>query len=322
VLGQVAEGADSAHGSVAAVNERMLFPEAGERGAPGTGSTLDYTVLDVFTTVPLEGNQLAVFTDGRSLTGDEMQRLARELNLSETVFLLPAEADGDARLRIFTPQQELPFAGHPVLGTAHVVAEALGTGSVRLETVQGTVAIELTRDGARIVHGRMRQPIPSVEPYTRSAELLAALGVAGSELPVEVYNNGPVHVMVMLASPGAVAAVRPDLAALGGHGALGVSCFARDGDDWKTRMFAPGLGVNEDPATGSAAGPLVVHLARHGIVGFGEEITIHQGAEIGRPSVLKAKAVGSTERIEAVEVGGQAVVVARGTFLVRSARDS
>jgi trans-2,3-dihydro-3-hydroxyanthranilate isomerase len=268
----------------------------------------------VFTDTPLEGNQVALFTDGRGLSQNRMQRAARELNLSETVFFLPPEQGGDLRVRIFTPAAELPFAGHPVLGSACLAGEMLGTAAVRLETGAGLVPVELSREGGQIVAGRMEQPIPAWEPYEHAEQLLAALDVAGSDLPIEAYRNGPRHVYVALGDEAAVAALSPDLRALASLGEIGVSCFAGRGRHWKTRMFAPGLGVPEDPATGSAAGPLAIHLARHGRTGFGEEIEIHQGAEIGRPSVLYARADGSAGRIDRVLVGGSAVVVARGEY--------
>ncbi len=273
-----------------------------------------YMIADVFTDTPLQGNQLAVFTDGRGLPGARMQQAARELNLSETVFFLPPERGGDLRVRIFTPTSELPFAGHPVLGSAFLAGELLGTQAVRLETGAGVVPVELQAEGERIVFGRMEQPIPEWAPYEESERLLAALGVPRSDLPVEAYRNGPRHVFVALGSEAAVAALRPDGGALAGLGPVGVSCFAGADLRWKTRMFAPGLGVPEDPATGSAAGPLAIHLARHGRIGFGAEIEIRQGAEIGRPSVLYARVEGSVSRIERVLVGGAVVVVARGEY--------
>jgi trans-2,3-dihydro-3-hydroxyanthranilate isomerase len=277
---------------------------------------LSYVLLDVFTERPLEGNQLAVFTDGRALSSEQMQRLALEMNLSETVFLLPVQEGGDARLRIFTPRLELPFAGHPVLGTAFVVGAQLEGSRVRLETGLGLIPVDLEREGERITFGRMQQAIPSWRPYEREAELLAALGVGASGLPVEAYENGPLHVYVELESEDAVAALRPDLGELAAFGDVCANCFAGSGSRWKTRMFAPGGGVPEDPATGSAAGPLALHLARHGRIAFGEEIEIRQGEEIGRPSVLYARADGAPERVERVEVGGAAVVVAGGHFLI------
>lgn len=275
-----------------------------------------YVVCDVFTDTPLAGNQLAVFTDARDLPEELLQPLARELNFSETVFVLPATAEGaHARIRIFTPGIEVPFAGHPVLGSAFVLGGPLQLGEIRLETARGVVPVRLERDGARIVFGRMEQPIPTVAPYEDEAELLEAVGVAGSELPVEVYDNGLHHVFVTLRSEDEVAALRPNLARLADVGeVLGVNCIAGAGTRWKTRMFIPAGGVDEDPATGSAAGPLALHLARHGRIAFGDEIEIAQGAEVGRPSKLYARVDGSAERAERVEVGGSAVIVARGEF--------
>jgi trans-2,3-dihydro-3-hydroxyanthranilate isomerase len=276
-----------------------------------------YFVVDVFTDTPLEGNQVAVFTDARGISSKRMQSLAREMNFSETVFVLPAEGEGDVRIRIFTPRDELPFAGHPVLGCAFVIADALEREAVTLETGLGAIPIELRRENGRIAFGRMRQAIPEWRSYERESELLAALGVERSGLPVEAYPNGPFHVFVELESAQAVADLRPDFGALTELGQIAVNCFARAGQEWKTRMFAPAGGVFEDPATGSAAGPLAIHLARHGRIAFGDEIRIRQGAEVGRPSLLYARAEGSGDRIDRVEVGGSAVVVARGEFRLR-----
>ena len=271
-----------------------------------------YYVLDVFTDTPLEGNQLGVFPDAEPFSGEQMQRVARELNVSETIFFLPPEAGGDARIRIFTPGLELPFAGHPVLGASFVVGEAIGLDEVRLETGNGIVPIRLERKDGRVVFGWMEQPPFPNRPYDRADEVLAALGLERSLLPIEVYVNGPNHVYVQLPDEASVTALDPDLAALAGHDRLGTNCFAGAGTRWKTRMFSPSLGVAEDPATGSAAGPLAVHLGRHGVVPFGTAIEIHQGAEIGRPSVLHARAHGP----DRAEVGGSAVLVAHGQFRV------
>jgi trans-2,3-dihydro-3-hydroxyanthranilate isomerase len=273
-------------------------------------ATFRYVVADVFTDLPLAGNQLAVFTDATQLPEERLQPLARELRLSETVFVYPPAEDGHVRIRIFTPSRELPFAGHPVLGTAFVLAAPLQLEEIRLETGAGVVPVRVEREGARIVFGWMRQPPFPFEAYDRADELLRLVGVAGSGLPVEVYLQGPGHVFVELGSPEEVVALRPDFAALQELSPYGTACFAREGDAWRSRVFVPSHGVNEDPATGSAAGPLALHLARHGRIEFGEQIEIHQGAEIGRPSTLYAVARSEQE----VEVGGSAVVVARGEF--------
>lgn len=278
-----------------------------------------FLIADVFTTVPFQGNQLGVFTNAVGLSDEQMQRLARELNFSETTFVFPAEQGGDIRVRIFTPTRELSFAGHPVLGTAFAMAGPLQSVLMRIETPAGIIPVVLEREGARIVFGRMTQPIPSTESFNPALaeELFAALGVSGSELPLQVYDNGVRHLLVALSTEAQVAALRPDFARLAPLvGDAGVSCFAVDGERVKTRMFAPDLGMAEDPATGSAAGPLAVHLAHHGRIAWGEEIVINQGAEIGRASTLFARAEGGDGGVTNVEVGGSALVVGRGEFTV------
>jgi len=274
--------------------------------------TFRYVVADVFTDTPLTGNQLAVFTDARGLDAEAMQALALEMRFSESVFVFPPEAGGNVRIRIFTPYFELPFAGHPTLGTAFVLGAPLQLDVITLETGSGNVAVALERDeSGRIVFGRMEQPIPTVDPFPRAAALYEALGVEGSELPVELYDNGATHLLVALESEDEVAGLTPNLAAVVELGTTGVSCFAGSGDRWTTRMFWAG---GEDPATGSAAGPIACHLARHGVIPWGHEIVIFQGAAIGRPSTLYARADGGDGLIDRVEVGGQAVTVARGEF--------
>jgi trans-2,3-dihydro-3-hydroxyanthranilate isomerase len=272
--------------------------------------TFRYVVADVFTDVPLAGNPVAVFTDAREIPAERLQSLARELNLSESVFVYTPDGDGHVRIRIFTPTLELPFAGHPVLGTAFVLAGPLQLDEIRLETGSGVVPIRLERDGSRVAFGWMRQPLVAAETYDRADELLELLGVEESGLPVELYRQGPGHVYVELDSPAAVAGLRPDLGALKELSEWGTMCFARDGEAWKARVFVPAHGIDEDPATGSAAGPLALHLSRHGRIGFGDEIVIRQGEEVGRPSTLHAVARSPEE----IEVGGSAVVVARGEF--------
>jgi trans-2,3-dihydro-3-hydroxyanthranilate isomerase len=276
-----------------------------------------YVLADVFTDTPLTGNGLAVFTDAREIPEQQLQRLARELNLSETVYVYPADEGSEAhvRIRIFTPGSELDFAGHPVLGTAFVLGGPLQLEEIRLGTGRGVVPVRLEREGPKIVFGRMSQPLPAWEPYEHAAELLAALRVERSELPVLVYDNGIRHAFAGLPSPDDVARLDPDMTALAKlTGYVGAVVFAGGGSRWKVRMFAPGDGIPEDPATGSAAGPLGVHLARHGRIAWGDEIEVEQGVEMGRPSKLYVRADGEGDAPTAVEVGGSAVIVARGEF--------
>jgi trans-2,3-dihydro-3-hydroxyanthranilate isomerase len=275
----------------------------------------DYVVLDVFTRVPLQGNPVAVFLDAAGLSAQTMQRAARELNLSETVFLFAGDGEADARLRIFTPAVELPFAGHPVLGTAFVVGTSSGGETVTLGTGAGLVPVALTRAGDAIEFGEMAQPLPVAESFSASAELFTALGVAGSEVPVGAWRNGPLHLYVQLPDAAAVDALAPDVGALARVVPGGVSCYAVTAPGRvHSRMFGPALGVTEDPATGSAAGPLAVHLATHGVCDWGTEIEIDQGVAMGRPSRLHARALGGEDGVERVLVGGSAVHVAQGRY--------
>lgn len=280
-------------------------------------STFDYMVADVFTDTPLKGNPVAVFTDARGLDTDRMQAIAEEMRLSETVFVFPAQADGDVYVRIFTPVNELPFAGHPTLGTAIVLGETHETDCLRMETAMGTVPFHLTRDDAgRATSAMMEQPIPEIALYEHADALLAALGIAESTLPVTAYRNGPRHVFVGLPSIAALSAVTPDQRALAAFPDMATNCFAGDGTNWRSRMFSPAYGVVEDAATGSAAGPLALHLARHGLVPYGQQIEIMQGVEMGRPSKMLSVAKGSDTQLETIEVSGDAIVVIRGKIYV------
>jgi len=275
----------------------------------------DYVVADVFTDTPLHGNPVAVFLDAAGIPTTRMQRIARELNLSETTFVLPAEKDGDVRVRIFTPVNELPFAGHPTLGTAVVLGSATNGDQLRMETHMGTIPFRFTRENGRIVSASMNQPVPVWQPYPETTHLLTALGIESSVLPVEVYRNGPRHVYIGLSTVPALSAVQPDLRALAEHLDMAANCFASEGGGhWRMRMFSPAYGVAEDAGTGSAAGPLAIHLARHGLTRYGEQIEIMQGVEMGRPSRMLATAYGDGDRIDEVEVSGSAVIIARGTM--------
>lgn len=282
-----------------------------------------YTIVDVFTDVPLAGNQLAVFTEGEAVPSRLMQAAARELHLSDTVFMLPGDDEADAAIRIFTTFHELPFAGHAVLGCAFIVGEREDLATVRLRTTgAGVIPVRLTREHGEIVSGEMEHPLPTVRAFERERELLDALGASRPVLPIEIYSNGPLHVMVGLAEPQQVAALTPDMAALAALGPIGIGCFAPldpeagpgEHTRVKLRIFGPGAGINEDPATGSAAGPLALHLARHGWYTPGQTLTITQGAEIRRPSVLTARLEGNVGNPSTIAVGGGAVVVARGHF--------
>ncbi|GAA4186468.1 phenazine biosynthesis protein PhzF [Streptosporangium oxazolinicum] len=274
--------------------------------------THSYVVVDSFTDTPLSGNPVAVLFDAEDLTAGRMQAIAKEMNLSETTFVLPAREDGDYRVRVFTPVNELPFAGHPLLGTAVALGEFFDGDRLRLETKMGVIPFDLVREGGAVVAATMEQPTPTFSRFEREEELLAALGLEGSTLPVEIYVNGPRHVFVGLPNVEALAGLRPDHRALAAFEDMATNCFTGSGTSWRSRMFSPAYGVQEDAATGSAAGPLALHLGRHGRVGFGTWIEIHQGVEMGRPSLMRARAEEGGRTL----VSGAAAPVARGVILV------
>jgi trans-2,3-dihydro-3-hydroxyanthranilate isomerase len=279
-----------------------------------------FRLVDVFTEHPLAGNQLAVFEDAGSIPESLLQPLAQEIGYSETVFAYPETQGADAQVRIFTPTSEVPFAGHPVLGTAVVVATNLGKDRVILETGRGLVPVRIDRATGPATRGVMEQPIPTIKLYDKADEFLGALGVDRSVLPVTVYDNGLQHVYVMLERPDDVAALKPNFSALSalardsGMPLVGFNVFSGSSLAWKTRMFAPADDIAEDPATGSAAGPLALHLARHGRIPWDTEIRIVQGVEIGRPSELFARVSGAADNATRIEVGGYAVPVGGGWF--------
>ena len=290
-----------------------------------------YAHVDVFTRSRFGGNQLAVFTDARGLTDAEMQAIAREMNFAETTFVLPPEdAAHDARVRIFTTVLELPFAGHPAVGTAWVLGRERGRSAVTLELGVGPIAVSV--DASEELHGSatMRQPLPEFrEPELSRLETAALLGLEPGDLgdyaPIEVGSAGAPFLFVPLQSLAQMADAngytREMAAALEGPEFHGVYCFALGGADEHTtaraRMFHPGPGgsVQEDPATGSAAGPFGAYLVRHGLVPPGS-MTIEQGHEMGRPSQLHVTVETAGEKITGVRVGGGVVLVATGEMLV------
>ncbi|GAA2611614.1 PhzF family phenazine biosynthesis protein [Streptomyces tubercidicus] len=273
-----------------------------------------YVVVDAFATRPLHGNPVAVFLEGDGLSAEQMQRVAAELHLSETTFVLRPEQGGDAHIRIFTPVNELPFAGHPLLGTAIALGNRTSADQLKLETAMGVIPFELVRKDGVVTAAWMQQPVPEWEPFEQAGELLAALGVPNPALPVEVYRNGPRHVLVCLDSVEELSALTPDHRALAQFPDMAANVFAGSGTQWRNRMFSPAYGVVEDAATGSAAGPIAIHLARRGLVDYGQRIEITQGVEMGRPSPMRALVEGAGDHVTSVEVGGDGVVVIEGTL--------
>jgi trans-2,3-dihydro-3-hydroxyanthranilate isomerase len=268
-----------------------------------------YVLVDVFTDTPLAGNPLAVFTDARKLDASTMGRIAAELNLSETSFVLPAEGEGDARVRIFTPRRELPFAGHPLCGTAWVMGRSVVLDSLRLETGAGVIPVSLERSGGMLERVVMTQPRPTFSPARDPAAVFAALRLPPPAFgeSLEVADNGLRTALVPVASHDELRGLEPDLSALARVDVDCVLAWHFDRDAVHARAFLPDLGIAEDPATGSAVGPLAVQLVRRGLLPPGE-VRVEQGAEIGRPSVIEAEVTPEGD----VRVGGRCVVVGRG----------
>jgi trans-2,3-dihydro-3-hydroxyanthranilate isomerase len=290
-----------------------------------------YLLVDVFTDQPFGGNQLAVLVDGSEVPEALMQRIARELNLSETTYVLPPEDPQNlCRLRIFTPLEELPMAGHPTVGSAFALAadgRFTAPATIRFEEGVGVIPVEVQTDGDRLSGAVMVQPLPEFGPRFPEPERIAEMltleaGDLVPGLPIEVISCGLPFLYVPLASLAAVerAKLRLDLweTVLGGFASRHVYLFSRetlsDEATVHARMFAPAAGVPEDPATGSASGPLGCYLVRHGLVAAGERVAIvcEQGVEIGRPSRVEVEISGDRDSIHEVRVGGGCVLVGEG----------
>jgi trans-2,3-dihydro-3-hydroxyanthranilate isomerase len=294
-----------------------------------------YLHLDVFTGERFGGNQLAVFLDARGLTAETMQAMTKEMNFSESTFILPAERpDTDIRMRIFTPGREMPMAGHPTVGSAFALAltGVIPPGRRRwtfgLNIGPTPVDIDWAGDSPTFVW--MTQQPPVFGPMVADVEAAAhAIGVGAAEirstrLPVQEVSCGVPFVFIPLATRADVDAASPNLDAFNrlceaaGVDNHAMFVFSRepgpDGATVYSRMFAPGLGVHEDPATGSASGPLGCYLVRHGVVPPDQAgaILSLQGVRMGRPSRVHI-AVGLDDgEITRVRVGGEAVLVGEG----------
>jgi trans-2,3-dihydro-3-hydroxyanthranilate isomerase len=303
-----------------------------------------FVTCDVFTDRPFAGNPLLVVPDARGMTTAQMQAVAREINYSESTFVLPAKDPRHAYLqRTFVPVKEIPYAGHPTVGTAVVMASlgkvapgnAYGTTKLTIEVGFGPLALELERSDGRVHRVRMEQGRPEWrEPVTGDdvkGKLAAALGVPFGalhpHLPPQAISTGNTFLLAPLASVEAVASALADPRMLSviekELGVLGVYFFAfAEGGRIHARLYAPGAGVPEDPATGSAAGPLAVYLALHGAVpggvpGGSGRFFIDQGIEMGRPSVIEAEVlVDAAARPTGVRVAGRAVLMMEGTLEV------
>ncbi|MCC6966445.1 MAG: PhzF family phenazine biosynthesis protein [Nitrospira sp.] len=301
---------------------------------------LQFYQADVFTDEPFGGNPVAVFPDADGLTDVELQQIAREMNLSETVFVFPpTDQAAVVKMRIFTPTQEIPFAGHPVIGTFFVLGTldrlALREPVTRVlqECNLGLFPVDIhSHDGAieRVV---MAQPSPEFLDVIEEPEALFAIAralgitksaITESRFPVQVVSTGLPVIIVPVRTLTAVRSIVPDVAAIAElsqqYGANGMMVFStmtvEQSSTVHTRMFAPLIGIVEDPATGSASGALGAYLVQHGVVDIRPEteITAEQGYEIDRPSRILIQVNSDDDAIQGVMVGGEAVMVVEGVL--------
>ena len=302
---------------------------------------LQFYKADVFTDQPFGGNPVAVIPDAVGLSDHEFQQIAREMNLSETVFVVPpTDPAAIVKLRIFSPTQEIPFAGHPVIGTFFVLS-ALNKFPLQdpvtrfmFECNIGLFPVELFVVSGRVEHVRMSQPAPlflgTVDALQDIYEISQALGlnkanIVDTRLPIEIVSTGLPVVIVPVRTLTAVKSIQVDLtgtntvcARLGVNGIMVFTSLTVE--DWAsvhTRMFAAPIGIVEDPATGSASGALGAYLVKNGVVDVGPttEIVTEQGYEIDRPSRILVQVFSDDDMIQEIKVGGQAVLVAEGKLL-------
>lgn len=298
-----------------------------------------YLHYDVFTDSRFSGNQLAVLPDARGLSTEQMQAIAAEMAFSETTFVLPAEASGtDVRMRIFTPGTELPMAGHPTIGSTFALVRegVIRPGAPRFVFGLGVgpTPVDLTWRGDDLDFAWMTQRVPefgaAFEDATAREEIARAVGLGeadlAADLPVQVVSCGVPFVYLPVRSREAVDRARPNLDAMrhahAKHGLEHYYLFTTEAGDpactTYSRMFAPLMGLMEDPATGGASGPLGGYLVRHGLVAPEQARTLVnlQGVAMGRPSRISIDVPGTPEAIGPVRVGGRSVLVATGTLEV------
>src|SRR4030095_10172306 len=296
--------------------------------------TFDFVQVDVFTQTPLAGNALAVFPDARGLSDDEMQALAKEMNLSETTFVLPRDAATEAKdgkkVRIFTVSEELPFAGHPTLGTAlylHSAADKAALDEIVLDLKVGKIPVRVDEGSERTGRvdgksfGEMRQRDPEFGKTLTREGVARAVGASVDEIaaewPSQVVPTGLPFAIVPIRDFKALEKLRAGFSAddlLAGTGAKFIYFLAiergKDRLEARARMFFYG---GEDPATGSAAGCAASWMAKHGVAKSDEQIVIRQGVEMKRPSEIFVRATREDDRVTNVRVGGYAVEILRGT---------
>ncbi|HEX3105063.1 MAG TPA: PhzF family phenazine biosynthesis protein [Terriglobales bacterium] len=286
---------------------------------------LPFTQFDVFTSRALEGNPLAVFPDGRSLTDAEMQAIAKEMNLSETTYILPRDAvtekERGIRVRIFTVQEELPFAGHPTLGTAYALRGKSGAAEIKLELNVGTIPVAFEEKPGQPAFGEMRQNDPVFGQIHEVKKVAEATGIPlddiATDLPIQTVSTGVPFTILPVRGLKQIQGLQINHSRaseyLSTSGGKFFFCVCRETVDPTARLHARMLFYNgEDPATGSASGCAAAWMVQHGVAKPDERVLIEQGVEMKRPSKIFVRASRSNDRVVNVRVGGNVVEVLRG----------
>lgn len=296
-------------------------------------SELQYHLVDVFTDKKFGGNQLAVFTDGEVLEDKLMQDIAAELNISETVFVLPPDdPTNTVKLRIFTPRSEVPFAGHPTIGTAFVLRRLnhiRRDGLMHFEENVGPIMIQVTTNADNTIQVDMYQPIPEFGPIFKDRQGIAemlSINVNGllEDYPIQVLSAGVPFVFVPLRDMETIRKVKLNLDLweryLSKGSAPNVFVFTMQTElpdsTVHSRMFAPAMGITEDPATGAASGPLGAYLVKYGLVNTIDSLAMvsEQGFEINRPSLINIAVTAAEDEITGVRIGGFCEYVGHGVI--------
>jgi trans-2,3-dihydro-3-hydroxyanthranilate isomerase len=290
-----------------------------------------YYLLDVFTNQPFGGNPLAVFPDAQGLNTQQMQLLTKELNLSESVFLFPAENEtADIKMRIFTPGKELPTAGHPTIGTSYLllnegIIQPKNHGKLILEQNIGSITVNFKKEGNTFKQLMMEQPLPKFEQTFNDKSLIASLLSTHptdieEDFPCRIVNCGNPFLIVPIKTIKAMAKLKLNhelyYQILEEVEMIGIMAFSLETSNSNllthSRMFAPQIGVPEDPATGSAHGPLASYLFNYQMADVTQLVTGEQGIEMGRASLVNMKIVTEDAKIASVLVGGESVIMGKG----------
>lgn len=294
---------------------------------------LDYFLLDVFTDTPYGGNPLAVFTQSAGLTAAQMLKITKELNLSETVFLGEAQSEeADLAMRIFTPGKELPTAGHPTIGTAFLLLASQlikpkQHSKLVLEQTIGNINIQFKKEGDTITELLMEQPLPTFEETFRDKDLVASLlGIHAEDIyenyPSRIVNCGNPFLIIPVKHLETIKKIHLNtdlykdiLDEIDITGILPFTLETQEtGNIAHSRMFAPQLGISEDPATGSAHGPLAAYLYNYQLADISTLKQCEQGFEMGRPSYINIQIIATEGKIEKVLIGGKSVIMGKGTL--------